>query len=219
MSCAFHPERTGLDVCSACGRRICAECGIQLNDEILCRACIEERIAPPERSINGPLRLFLSLVPGLGHLYMGLFQRGLQLLGGTVLGAILLFLLMPVLNVLFLPAMVFFSLFDAREMHLRLLQEHEVADQGLVDLGALRDRWNPRYTAYVLIAGGALALYNVVVLQLIPLLFPLHARLVAEVVRGVTLGLAALICGIVLLRRGERRSQPDVEPEAEPEQE
>jgi len=215
MSCAFHPERTGLEVCSACGRRICSECGIQLNDELLCRACIEERIEPPERTISGPLRLFLSLVPGLGHLYMGLFQRGLQLLGGTVLGAILLFLLMPVLNVLFVPAMVFFSLFDAREMHLRLLQDHEVADQGLVDLGALRDRWNSRCTAYVLIGGGALALYNVVVLHLIPLLFPANARLVAEVVRGITLGLAALISGILLLRRGEHRAEPAEEPEEE----
>lgn len=213
MSCAFHPERTGLGTCSACGRSICGECGIQLNDELLCRACIEERLAAPERTISGPLRLFLSLVPGVGHLYMGLFQRGLHLMAGTVLGAILLFLLMPVLNVLFVPAMIFFSIFDAREMHLRLLQEHEVADQGLVDLAALRDRWNPRYTAYVLIGGGALALYNVVVLYLIPLLFPMNARLVAEVVRGITLGAAALVGGILLLRRGERRPDPDDEEE------
>ncbi|HEY8347189.1 MAG TPA: hypothetical protein VIL07_07920 [Symbiobacteriaceae bacterium] len=208
MSCAFHPDRASKQVCSLCGSEVCEECGISLAGQVYCRACLEARVATVNRPVNSTLRLLFSVVPGLGHLYMGLFQRGMQLMAATALGIVLLGLLMPWLNGLFIPVMIFYSVFEAREIHLRLRQGLEVEDKGLVDLSVLRQRWHPRYTAYLLIGLGALVLYNAVVLDLAVLLFPEgRADEVVETVRGLTVGVVALGAGIWLLRRGEGQSR------------
>ncbi|MDB4897974.1 MAG: hypothetical protein JWN15_4236, partial [Firmicutes bacterium] len=112
MNCVFHADRVVEGMCNMCGRPICDECIVSLNGQIYCKSCLETRVQRPRRDINGGLRFLLSLVPGVGHLYMGLFQRGLQFMVGTVGGAILLGMLFPAFIGLLIPAMIFYSIFD-----------------------------------------------------------------------------------------------------------
>lgn len=208
MSCAFHPDRPVQGVCSACGRPVCEECLVNLNGQVYCKPCLEARMRRPDRQINSFVRFVLSGFPGLGHLYMGLFQRGLQLMAGTVLGSVLLGMLFPPLVGFFIPGMIFYSLFDAREIHLRMEQGLEVEDKGLVDMTTLRLRWSDRYIAYILIGVGALALYNTLVSDLLTMLFPDRAWRMAQVVRGMTAGALSLGAGLWLLRKDAGSSNP-----------
>lgn len=182
---------------------------MDLSGQVYCKACLEARMHRPARAINGFLRFVLSAVPGLGHLYMGLFNRGLQLMVGTV-GGIFIFktVFSPLLGLL-IPMLIFYSIFDAREAHMRMAQGLEVADEGFVDIKNLQLTWNSRYVAYGLIGFGALALYNAVVHDLMQVLLVNHYAMysrVVDAINGVTLGAISVAAGLWLLKRNARDS-------------
>ena len=201
MNCAYHRDQPVHGVCSTCGRPICEHCLVDLNGHAHCKACLETRMRRPDREVNSFVRFVLSAAPGFGHLYMGLFQRGLQLMIITVGGAILLGMLMPPLLGFYIPASIFFSIFDAREAHLRMGQGLEVEDKGFVDPQKLQMQWHPRYIGYALIVIGAVAVFNTVVTDLLYVLFPVvHYKLVASI-RGLAMGGLAIGAGLWMLRR------------------
>jgi hypothetical protein len=202
MNCAYHADRLVQGVCSTCGRPVCEECLVNLNGNVYCRPCLEARVGRPGRDIRGGARFILSIVPGLGHLYMGLFQRGFQFLVGTVLGAFIIGMLFAPMIGFWIPGMIFFSIFDAREVHLRIAQGLEVEDKGIVDTRTWRFDWNNRYVGYALVAIGALALYNSLVEDALRVfLDPNVYYQVARAIRGVTMGVLAIGAGLWLLRR------------------
>lgn len=204
MNCAYHPDGLVEGVCSMCGRPICDQCVVNLSGQIYCKSCLEARVQRPRRDINGGARFILSIVPGLGHLYMGLFQRGFQFLVGTVCGATLLGIIFPPFTGLLIPAMIFYSIFDAREIHLRMAQGLEVEDKGIVDVRTWRFDWNNRYIGYALVAIGALVLFNTFVEDALLLLvgrqFYSEA---ASAIRGMAMGALAIGAGFWLLRRND----------------
>jgi hypothetical protein len=84
--------------------------------------------------MNKPKRLvyLLSFFPGLGHFYLGLMNRGLQLMG--------LFFGLCYLKIagfenifVFIPIVVFYAYFDALEKHRHWLQFDEWKDDNLVE--------------------------------------------------------------------------------------
>ncbi|MFO7173840.1 MAG: hypothetical protein DIU70_012895 [Bacillota bacterium] len=105
----------------------------------------------------------LAFFPGLGHVYLGLKTRGVQMLLAFALATIAVNLLGlhhffdPWLGLLF----VFFSVFETREAIGRLRRGLPVQDAPLVELTNLPDR--ERLIAYGLITVGALALIRVLV--------------------------------------------------------
>lgn len=209
MNCAYHSDREVQGICSTCGRPICQDCMVDLSGQVHCKKCIEVRMRKPARDVNGNIRFALSIVPGLGHLYMGLFNRGVQLGAATVLGAALLEMIMvDHLTPFYIFAMIFFSIFDAREAYLRLEQGLEVEDKGFVDLKTWKLEWNSRYVGYGLMGLGALALYNTLMRDFLRLLFgrtQFYYDLVSTL-NGVILGAAAVAVGLYLLRRDTGRS-------------
>lgn len=78
------------------------------------------------------LAFFLSFVPGVGHYYLGLMQRGLQF-NLLIFGLIMLCVIMSngVLGFLF-PVVWFYSLFDAMQMADQLKEKGSVEDRPLV---------------------------------------------------------------------------------------
>lgn len=204
MNCAYHSDRPVEGICSTCGRPICGECQVDLNGTIHCKSCLDKRMQSTGREVNGPVRFLLSIMPGIGHLYLGLPNRGLQFLLGTVLSAFVLDLLVPrsPLPGFLVAAAIFFSIFDAREAHLRMQQGLEVPDKGFVDVKQIQLQWNPRYVGYALIGVGVLVLYNTTVSDLLRLLFPSNYRLMESVIRGLTLGGVAIGAGVWMLMRG-----------------
>ena len=85
MKCGKHNEREATAICVSCGKPICDECGTVIQGKHYCEDCSEvvADSGPRERRrvINGFLWFVFSLVPGAGHMYMGLMQRGVMLLG------------------------------------------------------------------------------------------------------------------------------------------
>jgi hypothetical protein len=189
-------------VCSTCGRPICDTCLVELNGQVFCKACLETKVARPSREVNGFVRFVLSVMPGLGHLYMGLIQRGLQLLVGAVLGAIVLGNLYAPFLGFFIPGMIFFSIFDAREAHLRMAQGLEVEDKALIDPKTLKIQWDNKFIGYGLIGIGALVMFNSIVGDLMRVIIPpQYYYAFAQAIRGVVTGALAIAAGFWLLTR------------------
>lgn len=202
MNCAYHAERPITGVCSTCGRPICDDCLVSLSGHAYCKACLEARVRRPSREIHGFIRFVLSAFPGLGHLYMGLFQRGMQLMIGAIGGSFILGLLIPAVMGFFIAGMVFFSIFDAREIHLRMQQGLEVEDRGIVETKGVRVDWSNRYVGYALVAIGALALYNTFIDHALALIVSRSVLYtIKSTVRGMTIGGLAIAAGFWLLQR------------------
>lgn len=203
MNCAYHMDRPVQGICSKCGRPICDECTLEINGQVYCKPCMEVQVKRPARDLNGTARFFLSIFPGLGHLYMGLFQRGFQLLLAFIGGWVILGILMEGLLGFFIPAMIFFSIFDAREAYIRMAQGLEVEDKGFVDTKTLKLEWNNRWVGYALVGIGALALFNVVMNDMLRLIFTDYAQYarVVQMIRGTLVGCLAIGGGLYLLRR------------------
>jgi hypothetical protein len=157
---------------------------------------------PAPRDTSGNARFWLSIFPGLGHLYMGLFQRGMQLLVAFILGSFILGNLVDALTGFFVAAMIFFSIFDAREADIRRLQGLEVEDKGFVDLKNIKLEWNARWIGYILIGIGAIALFNVLVDDLLRIFLDSQVYYQAvRAIKGSIAGLLAIGGGLWMLRR------------------
>ncbi|OTA40575.1 MAG: hypothetical protein A6D92_15670 [Symbiobacterium thermophilum] len=183
---------------------MCAECLVDLNGQPYCKRCLAARMQQPVREINGLVRFVLSIAPGVGHFYMGYFHRGTQLFLITLVGAAVLNLAFPGLLGLYIPAAIFFSIFDAREIHLRLSQGLEVEDRGFFDVQALPQRFGQRQAGIALIVVGALALWRVLTTDLLRWIFGANYFLVQRTLNGFTFGALALALGVWLLMRQPR---------------
>lgn len=201
MNCAYHQDREVAGICSSCGRPICETCLVDLNGQPYCKTCLAARVQRPAREINGFIRFVLSVAPGFGHLYMGLVNRGMQFFAGMVLGAIVLGMAFEPLLGFYIPAAIFFSIFDAREVHLRIAQGLEVEDKGFIDLKTFPLEWNQKFIGYGLVGLGVLSLWRVLMSDVLMLVFGNRWYQVREIMNGMTLGVIAILAGIWLLRR------------------
>jgi hypothetical protein len=210
MNCAYHNDHAVEGVCSSCGRPICGECLVDLTGMAHCKPCLETRMRKPTREVSGFARFVLSVVPGLGHLYMGLVNRGLQFMAGAVLIPFLIATLMPrgPFFAFFIAGAIFFSIFDAREAHLRMEQGLAVEDKGLIDPQTFKLEWNAKYVGYALIGIGFLVLYNTFLSDFLRLFFRnmSYYHAVVGTIRGMTLGLVAVVAGLYMLRGGFGKS-------------
>ncbi len=194
-------------ICSSCGRPIIGEGIVEVNDQQVCKGCLEARFRKPTRKILGLMRFALSAVPGLGHLYMGMFTRGIQFAAITILGSVFLNALFfdSEFALLLVFGMVFLSIFDAREMHLRIEQGLHVEDKGLIDLKTFRldMAWNSKYVGYGLVGVGGIVLYNTVVRDILRLLVPYQVYVnVMRSANGLMVSILTIGLGLYLLRRG-----------------
>lgn len=101
--------------------------------------------------------LFFSLIPGVGHLYLGLMNRGLQFLL-TFATAIIVMAFLEVGGLfVFLPVIWFYSLFDALQQH-QLIQEGIYEDRPLPFWSKLY--FSHKWIAYSLIGVGAYIIFE-----------------------------------------------------------
>jgi hypothetical protein len=211
MNVDSQTEKEIQGICHSCGRPITGQGLVEVNGQQVCQTCLDARFRRPARKISGLVRFALSVVPGVGHLYMGMFNRGIQFAAVTVLGGVLLdtILFSSPFSGLLVAGMVFLSIFDAREMHLRMEQGLEVEDKGFIDLKTFRIdmAWNNKYIGYGLIGVGGIALYNTIVQDIIRLLVPYQVY--SSIVRsanGMLIGVLTIGLGLYLLRKGIGKS-------------
>lgn len=206
MKCVHHADREVEGICTTCGRPACDQCLIDLNGQMVCKECLVNRMKRPSRQIHSFVRFALSVVPGLGHLYMGMFARGIQFAAVAILGGMFLEMLLPYSDIaaFLVMGMVFLSIFDAREIHLRLSQGIEVEDKGFIDLKTFRMEFSTKYIGYGLIAFGGVALYNTFLRDLLRVFvrdYSLYSTMV-RAMNGVLLGGLAIAAGLYLLKKG-----------------
>lgn len=87
MYCYLHPDRTAVGTCTSCGRPICSECAVEMQNRLVCRECLSAgRAATQSRTQSGQdpntafmLELIGGIVGlmGIGYIYMGRTNEGI----------------------------------------------------------------------------------------------------------------------------------------------
>ena len=135
MKCSNHPRTDATAQCAECGKHFCGTCIVMLDQRSWCRDCLARIVArtgqsacahPGWRKLAAAL---LSIVPGAGHMFLGLIGKGFALMGLLISSVFLVILysdatgmywmtayLVPALSVLFLSYAVFdtMAISDAR---------------------------------------------------------------------------------------------------------
>lgn len=89
---------------------------------------------------NRIIALVLSVFPGAGHLYLGLQQRGLQLMGGFLAAVYIMDQLRLTLFLFLLPILWCYSFFDMLQQ-LRRLEQNTLKDEPFVTKFVPYQRW------------------------------------------------------------------------------
>lgn len=95
MNCNLHPENAAVGVCTSCGRAICRECAIEVQNKLICRECLSTGKAaiPTPGNVSSSLKdrsiaMILEILPGLfgilgiGWIYAGQNNKGVKYLIG-----------------------------------------------------------------------------------------------------------------------------------------
>lgn len=183
MNCLNHPENETTNACTLCGRDFCSACLVELGEKFYCRACLEHRVATDQvdSAARGSIdqiaaadrdvkqfaaerksrfwALVLSLIPGVGYMYLGLMNRGLQtmvLFFGSVF--VTSFIGFEELMALVAPVVVFYSIFDTQQMLKKLNEGAPVEDRLFFDIKSIP--FNQSWLGYGLLIIGILALLH-----------------------------------------------------------
>jgi 4-hydroxybenzoate polyprenyltransferase len=82
-NCKNHPDVPTELICTSCGRAFCRECLTDIGERKYCKDCLKETVGRKEEpaEIKSPvLAAGLSFLPGLGHIYNGLYKRAIVLI-------------------------------------------------------------------------------------------------------------------------------------------
>ncbi len=173
MKCVNHDDREASAICSICHKPICETCLVELSGGQVCRACLEKKVGGKLKAGSSEKSLFwafvLSLIPGVGYLYLGLMRRGLQAMvifyGTIFLAAAVNF---GAITVLVLPVIMFYTIFDTLQFLKQMNEGQYVEDKLLFETGTLESKQS--LVGVGLIVLGVLALLN----NLLPSFFSYH---------------------------------------------
>lgn len=90
MNCFYHSDTEATDYCSICGKPICEECKCKIEQTTLCKSCGQKALkflvfSRNEKIKSKGLVFLFSLLPGAGHMYLNLMNRGIQLMAAFFL--------------------------------------------------------------------------------------------------------------------------------------
>ncbi len=94
MKCYIHPDREAVGTCTSCGKPICGECAVEVQNKFVCRTCLSlGKSAPVSTTVRSPkdrsIALILEILPGLfgflgfGWIYSGNTGTGIAWLIGV----------------------------------------------------------------------------------------------------------------------------------------
>jgi TM2 domain-containing membrane protein YozV len=216
MKCANHPMIDGIAVCAECGRSFCAECSVELDHRRWCRDCLSKIVAKSgvgARAHPGMRKLaaaLLSIIPGAGHMFLGLIGKGFALMGLLFLSIFLIILyasatgmywlmayLIPTLGVLGLSYAVFdtMAIADAQRSG---REARSPEDDETMKAVWERVLLNKRTTGWIILVAGVVGVLDFIagpISQLMDARFPITALVIP---------VALFILGIVLLKRSRK---------------
>jgi TM2 domain-containing membrane protein YozV len=174
--------------------------GERAGEQSWCRECLSKAVQKKHRSRL--IAALLSIIPGAGHMYLGLIGKGFALMGLLIASIFLIILysdstgmywmtayLIPTLSVLFLSYAIFDSLNAAGEDDvMKTIWETVLL--------------NRRAAGYVVLVAGAVGVLNLLDASLGKLL---RAWLSLEVpITAFVIPIVLVIVGVFLLRKGNR---------------
>jgi TM2 domain-containing membrane protein YozV len=214
MKCVNHPRAEASATCATCGRSFCGDCLVELRGRPWCVSCLEglaaRAEAPAAPAGAGPHRsnrlvaAALSIIPGAGHMYLGLIGKGFALMGLLIASAFVVIVysastgmywitayLVPCIGVLLLSYAVFDSLAVADAKHAGRQREPDPT----MDLIAERVLFNSRTAGWAVLVAGIVGVLDVFEKTLGALLRSLL---------GLDVPVTALVVPVVLLAIGVR---------------
>ena len=147
MKCKDHIERESVEVCHLCGDPFCEECLVTLGGRPYCIRCLENKLKDDNQVVEGeksfaeaavPKSKFwafiFSLIPGVGYLYLGAMNRGLQTMviffGSIFVAGLLGF---EQIMALIVPVVMFYSIFDTQQLVNSINTGHKPEDKLFFD--------------------------------------------------------------------------------------
>lgn len=181
MNCKNHQSREADRVCSFCGQPLCIECTVELNKRPYCRECLERHIESRPLAQNEKrharkskfLTFLLSFIPGAGHMYLGLINKGMSIMAlyfGILCGTIFLSniiqghwlegAIIPFASVL----SVFYSIFDSLATAEAINSGKTVEDSSPVEFQILKEKvfGRKRTIGYFLIIIGFIGILGII---------------------------------------------------------
>lgn len=235
MNCKNHPGYEAVYVCRNCGQAMCLDCTVELNGRNYCRECLANIVnntaqqGPTGRDVvytrkkSKFFTFVFGLVPGGGHMYLGLINRGMTLMVTFFAALFTAIFFSDILGIhwisgFFIPAVcvlsVFYSVFDSRFLANEINEGRVVTDsEGIrinTDYDQIRIKFlsNKKIIAYGLIILGVIGTFNVAIEGLREFLwrvfrfsFPYYLSLPRFIIP-----IAMMIGGVYLLRKGRRDS-------------
>jgi hypothetical protein len=143
------------------------------------------------------LTFFLSMMPGAGHFYLGLMNRGLQLML-VFMGGIVTIVILGIPELApFLPVVWFYSLFDALQMT-EAINAGKTVEDSLV-LTPKHKIKTEKYTGWALIIIGSLLVFKKILPELAAYFMPGYLFLNTKI-QTALIAFALIIIGIRILR-------------------
>lgn len=162
------------------------------------------------RKHSGFMTFVFSLMPGCGHMFLGLMKRGTQLMAAFWLCFILAVMFkMPMLGMPLMAIVWFYAQFEAMHICRKLNAGIPVEDTPVVR--SLGFEWKPIYTGALLMAfGGWLLIQNISVMIASAL-----PRFVRDLITNVGTALPALLlllAGLLIVANVTRKSSLPKDP-------
>ena len=121
MNCSNHPDKPAVTACTKCKRPLCDDCTIHWSTGVICKSCLEvdhmKNQKRPAFHKSPAMAATLSLMPGMGQIYVGFYMAGFINL--MVVASIITLLNSSISNnmqpffALFLTFFWIFNMFDA----------------------------------------------------------------------------------------------------------
>ena len=212
MECINHTGTEADHICKICQKPICLQCTMRLVDDYYCRECLEnivetglkEQVVLRGNRKSKLLTFFLSIIPGTGHMYLGLINKGINImcLYFAALFYVIMFSDAPSMSWFpgfFIPtlstAFVLYSIFDSLETADRINLGEAIQSSRSFEFDALgRKLWDKK----------KLIGYTLIILGLVPLcntLLGFFEKFMVEMY-GINMSFMSLIPAFVLIAFG-----------------
>lgn len=229
MNCVYHDELEANFVCSECGSNICKECAVDNNGNIICLQCAKKKGIPIIKNsnnyninqsnnvgkdmnyVNNNRRrhsvfwaTVFSFIPGAGHMYLGIMNRGLQLMLAFfgIIAITNLFYSAQFLNI-FSVIIWFYSFFDCYHIRKKIEQGEDVKGKLVFNLDF--KKINIKHIGIGFVGIGVLVLFDEILSQLLYMSnsFILNSEVI-RLLRNVTFPVILIVIGLVILNKAKK---------------
>jgi TM2 domain-containing membrane protein YozV len=212
MECKNHAGMEADNICVECGKPICKQCAVELKNGIYCKECLENRMR------NGPrksklLTFFLSLMPGVGHMYLGLINKGLTIMFLLFASLFLVILFSGEPSMAWFPgffiptlsiAFVSYSIFDSLDIADKINSGKSECFDSTLEASIIKQKFyeNRKLIGCVFLILGVISAFNLTFGYLENIM---RACLGISIsLPGLMLALVFVVLGILLIRKSSR---------------